>query len=237
MSIKTDGVFNPFILPMLQRTGYRKSFLKQYEHDYQEDYSGYRVADPSELIIGDDYAQIPELTALDMGGCGKGYLADLLAGSEELDDLQGYWLSLGGDIVGRGTDENDTPWSISVENAIDPDTMLDYEFPMTTRKFSIATSGVIHRKGVDGKRRWHHLIDPATGTAATTDIFLATVTATTTLEADVLASCAVIKGSKQALDYLKKHGAKAALIQSKSVGSSVKYDYFGKVVEREGVTV
>lgn len=235
MSIKTNSLFNPFILPMLQRTGYRKSFVKQYEHDRQDDYSNRRVASPEELVLRREFAKIPTDSALDLGGCGKGYLADMLARDRSLSRVQGYWLSLGGDVVGGGTDEYGNAWKVRIEDAATPEKMLDYVFPVHAKTFSIATSGVISRKGRNGKQLWHHLIDPRTGTAASTDILLASVHAKSALEADVLASCAVIVGSDGASEFLASHGVHGSLLQIKGHDRSVEYERFGNIQKLQGV--
>lgn len=95
---ETDGLYNPFILPALQAAGYDHSLVKGYEQDSQDDHSHKVVAPVERLEIGDGWARIPFGTAIDLGGCGKGYLADVLAGMVP-SYIHGYWFSLGGDIA------------------------------------------------------------------------------------------------------------------------------------------
>ena len=95
--------------------------------------------------------------------------------------------------------------------------------------FAVATSGTLRRSRQRAGKPWHHLIDPATFEPATTDVLLATVCAATTLEADVLASCAVILGSERAPAFLESKGVKAILLQCQNENQSqnfhLQFDY------------
>lgn len=213
LGVKTNGLYNPFITPALQRAGYMKSAVPGYEHDSTADYTIRRVVGVERLNIGDDWAQIPYGTALDMGGCGKGYLADQLGKILKNYKVQGYWLSLGGDILTMGRDENGNNITLDIQNANQPSHTTDWIIECPTNSFAVATSGTFRRIGQDVKNNWHHIIDPTTLEPAKTDIRLATVCAETAAWADVLASCAVIVGSYKAPAFLKKHGVKSALLQ------------------------
>jgi len=207
-----NGLYNPFVTPALQRAGYKQSALLGHEKDVQFDYSDRRVVPVGRLEIGNDWAKIPYGTAIDLGGCGKGYLADKLGSFLRDQPVTGYWLSLGGDIVTMGTDSNGKQITLGIQDAIQ---LLDskYMIHSPNEHFAEATSGTFRRQGQDTSNSWHHIIDPATSQPADTDIRLATVCAGTGLLADVLASCAIILGSKKAPSFLKKHGASSALLQ------------------------
>lgn len=228
---KTNGLYNPFILPALHRVGYKQSLIDSYDQDAQDDYSSRAVVDPSSLEIGDDWAMIPYGTALDMGGCGKGYLADQLATLPFVNQLEGYWFSLGGDVVGAGNDEAGKVWNIYIQPA--PGTIKEPQYFIQGQKsgFAIATSGTNVRRGTTPEGEWHHIIDPRTCKPAVTDTRLATVVCKTAVEADVLASCAIILGSKQALGYLKKWGSISAHIEFENSQSTVSHDSFGNMFQ------
>ncbi len=217
MAIRSDGLFNPFILPALQSSGYVKSMVKGHQDDAVDDHSFKSIASPQELEIGKDWVKIPFRTAIDLGGCGKGYMADQLA-EDVRDKLSGYWFSLGGDIICGGTDLSSNHWIINIQDGYsDDDKIIGRVLVPTKNKFAIATSGTTVRHGKNPNSSWHHLINPLTLKPALTDVRLATVCSDkSALEADVLASCAVIAGSSKAPDYLKSQGISNALIQCKS---------------------
>ncbi len=218
----TAGLYNPFILPALQRAGYMNSAAPGYEGDAAIDYSQRAVAHVDQLVIGDTWASIPFNTALDMGGCGKGYLADQLRDELAFQGLTGYQLSFGGDITTYGHDEHDEPWTIYIQDADNLSGRHALAVVCPVEPFAVATSGTFRRSNQPATKGWHHIIDPTTLEPAVTDVRLATVCAPMTLNADVLASCAAILGSRRAPEFLTDRSAMAMLLQCQD--QSRKYD-------------
>lgn len=224
ISHDTSGLYNPFILPALQASGYVRSRVPGHEQDVVDDHSHKAVTTIDRLEIGDDWARIPYGTALDLGGCGKGYLADLLR--RKLPNIvTGYWLSFGGDIAVGGQDDHGQPWTITIQLADSPAKSVG---ALTiSAACGIATSGTTVHHGEKAGKTWHHLIDPRTRQPAETDVLLATVCDQSALRADVLASCAVILGSKQGISFLKQQGVSAAVLQCRTEKGNSRLLYFG----------
>lgn len=223
MARKTLGLYNPFVLPALQKAGYKNSRVPGHEQDLVDDHSNKSVVSAEKLEIGSDWARIPYGTALDFGGCGKGYLSDQMR--QKLPDIiGGYWFSFGGDIVAGGLDDRHQPWPIAIESA-DAQSKnigsLTVEVPC-----SIATSGTTVHHGQTAGKTWHHIIDPHTNMPAETDVLLVTVCDSSALDADVLASCAVILGSKKGIQFLKEQGVKAAILQRRTTNGKIRIEYF-----------
>ncbi len=213
LSQETDGLFNPFVLPALQRAGYTKSFAEGYGNDRHDDHSARQVVPPDELELGEAWAAIPFGTALDLGGCGKGYLADRLADHFVPDWVHGFWFSMGGDVVGAGHDDTDQPWTVSIYSDVELGTDSPWSIRTSSGKFAAATSSTGVRAGTQNGKPWHHIIDPRTQAPAVSDLNLATVYTPSAVRADVLASCAIILGSQAAVPFLKARGVDAALLQ------------------------
>jgi thiamine biosynthesis lipoprotein len=206
----TQGVFNPFILPRLVEAGYGVSFETNKAAPLLP--RALRVSNIDELKIGQDSVLIPKDSALDLGGIGKGYLLDQLA--DQLDkQIDRYWLSFGGDVSGRGLDIDDKPWQIGVADAShDDQSMATIRLPKMGR-WAVATSGTNRRRGESSGKVWHHLINPATGQPAETDIVTATLVAQSATATDVLASCAVILGSQAGSELLALNGIQNYIFQ------------------------
>jgi thiamine biosynthesis lipoprotein len=204
-SALTEGIFNPFILPNLQRAGYVHSMTDALPPS--PDHSGRRLVGFECLEVGSDWAQIPPQTALDLGGIGKGYLADELAVhlSRYTTD---YCLSLGGDMRVSGQGRSG-PWSIDVESSQDSSRSCA-SYSGTLGSYGIATSGTLRTKV--GKTQ-PHLIDPHTGMPAKTLNALCTVVAKDAVSADVLASCILIGGTEMADRICKTQHVDAVLLQ------------------------
>jgi thiamine biosynthesis lipoprotein len=216
MATLTEGIYNPFILPALQRAGYKRSMVAAHSQDSLDDFKERGVPSMDRLEIGDGWACIPYNSAIDLGGCGKGYLGDLLADYiDSQNGINGYWLSLGGDIVARGCDQDNLPIVIQIDDLTALHTMAGERLTSGDRRYAVATSSVLRRRGVENGRKWHHLIDPRTNEPTNTDINTASVCAATSLLADVLASCAIILGIEKALDFLNRKGAEGVILQTK----------------------
>jgi thiamine biosynthesis lipoprotein len=216
-SVLSDGLYNPFILPALQLAGYLNSMVAEHHDDAVDDFSSRVVVSADQLEVGDNWACIPYGTAIDIGGIGKGYIGDLLADkASSYRELQGYWFSLGGDIVTGGLNEVGEPWTIQIEDTTSRiASMAGKAIVPDTKRYAVATSSILRRKGVKNGTTWHHIIDPRTNTPADSDIATASICARSALLADMLASCAVIVGSHTAIPFAAARGAEGVLLQTK----------------------
>lgn len=216
MSELTGGIFNPFILPILQAVGYDHSFIEKYINDPQPNFTHKKVATIDQLILSPLRAFIPANSALDLGGIGKGYLADQLAVFIE-DKLDNYWFSLGGDIIANGHDAQQQNWIVNIASYLktNKEPIAQIMLP-TSKRTAVASSGITKRKGIKQGIKWHHLIDPRTLKPANTDIQMSTVINSNCLEADVFASCLVILGSKHYKEFVNQHKIKNYLLQIKN---------------------
>jgi thiamine biosynthesis lipoprotein len=208
MSKLTGGLFNPLILPNLQRSGYKGSWPHPEKFDKTVDYSDRNIVDFTELELVDGSAKIPKNTALDLGGIGKGFLLDTVSKWLQKQNLTGFWMSLGGDIVCVGHDVGGEPWQVDVASAEETSVATVIE-QQDERPLFVATSGITKRRG----KGWHHLIDPRTGQPAETNILTATVVARSGVDADVLAKSIVIAGKSFARTMKTTGKIERALLQ------------------------
>lgn len=234
IGLKTNGLYNPFVLPVLQRVGYLHSIVKEYENDPTDDFSNRVMTSIIDLELGDGWAKIPYGTAIDLGGCGKGYIGDQLADIvDTYNDVKGYWLSMGGDIVARGVHESGQPIMIGLQDETSKQTIAKVH-PMGLDRYAVATSTILRRRGSEKGVAWHHIIDPRTAQPADTDILTASVCVRSLFDADVHATNCIIMGAEKASIYLKKHEVSDALLQLRTgdniiIGDGIK-GYVDKAV-------
>lgn len=205
----TGGLFSPFVLPALQRAGYKGSWPDPDSFDKTLDYRGLDSKINEKIIVNDNSAKIPYGTALDFGGIGKGFLLEQLADFLTAHEIDNFWLSLGGDIVCQGNDINNNPWEIGIAEVEGTGLTVTAVQNRAGARLAVATSGTTKRKGED----WHHIIDPRIGHSAKTDILMATVVTHNGIEADIFAKCLVILGSKNSKAFIKKHEIHQAILQ------------------------
>ena len=131
---------------------------------------------PEVLEVGTRSVRLTPGWRIDLGGVGKGWLADRLA--ERFDNAV---INLGGDLCARGDGPEGAGWAVGLcDGSV-----------ATVRDAGVATSGI-------GRRRWvggHHLIDPRTGRVATTGVDAVSVIAPTALEAEAMAKAGAILGA------------------------------------------
>jgi FAD:protein FMN transferase len=130
---------------------------------------------------------------LDLGGIAKGYAAERAC---EIVAPAGPCLAnIGGDIAIRGHLATGG-WPIGVETP-------EGSITLALASGGVATSGRDRRRWRRGGRELHHLIDPATGRPAETDLARVTAVAGDAVEAEALAKSLLLAGCRRALAEAK----------------------------------
>jgi len=188
----SDGLVNAAVLPSLVAAGYDRSIekLRRVAGTEQRAAVGARPAPalPEVLEVGDGWARLAPGCAVDLGGVGKGWLADRLA--ERLDNAA---VNLGGDVAVCGDGPDGGGWTVG----------LCDRWAVALRRGGVATSGTTARRWSGG----HHLIDPRTGLPSDTDVSEASVVAGSAATAEALTKAAILLGSSRAPRWLAERGA------------------------------
>ena len=189
---RTCGRFDPTIHDALVEAGYDRSFELL---DLPASSSPVAVDMPrqtravrcgGEVCIDRKRSRIAlsEGTRLDLGGIAKGHAADRV--SAALAKAGPCLVSAGGDISVRG-EPSASVWAVAVPTG-------DGKVTVGLTHGGLATSGVDRRcwqrKGID----CHHIIDPAIGLPAVTDLLRVTVVAASAREAEILATSLLLAG-------------------------------------------
>jgi thiamine biosynthesis lipoprotein len=136
---------------------------------------------------------------LDLGGSGKGHVADLVA--DVLAGARRWAIDAGGDVRVGGTAG---PQVVEVAHPFDP---AERAGRFLVASSAVATSAIHARAWVrDDGRPAHHLLDPSTGEPAWTGIVAATALAPTVVEAETYAKVAVLGGPDRARKILRGRG-------------------------------
>ena len=146
---------------------------------------------PDMLTVGHGWAELAAGGAIDLGGIGKGWLADRLA-----EDLGNAVVNLGGDLRATGRGPSGEGWSVGLcDGSV-----------VSVSNAGVATSGVAGRRWFGG----HHLIDPRTGLPAVTEVADLTVVAANAVTAEALAKAALLLGgpaTQGTLAWVTERGA------------------------------
>lgn len=192
---ETGGVFDPTVLPTLEREGYAGSYgtdaFGRSESDGSEEPRKFSFAD---VVLHAETRTVtrPAGCRIDLGGIGKGYVVDRAA--ELLRALYAdFIVDAGGDmrIAGRDRLAGYPYFAIDIEDAVrksgSAGTLL-----LSDR--AVATSGVNRRKWHIGGAEKSHLIDTRSGGSIEGEIMTATVVADTAERADVMAKTLCLLG-------------------------------------------
>lgn len=235
---ETGGVFDPTIIGSLERVGYRRSFGEIKDGAGEQD-SGEPI-DPEEikreflarpkldeLEILDGKVRKPEGFKLDLGGIGKGYVADLV-GSEIFANVPDFWVSVGGDLIIKGDNEGEIGWKVGVQDPGAPEKEI-FSLKTKGQELGVATSGIFKRRGEAGGLKWHHLIDPRTGLPVENEILAVTGISSSATRADVFAKTVLVLGRVDGLKFIDEREDSACIIflkNGEAVLSQRASDYF-----------
>ncbi len=199
---RTAGRFDPTVHDALVAAGYDRTF---------DDVAPEGPAAPAHQggcggrVTVDRAAGTIELepgVRLDLGGIGKGYAADRAAAI--LAPAGPALVDAGGDIAARGRPDS-LGWRVGVETA-------EGTLTLALGDGAVATSGRDRRRWKRGGEELHHLIDPATGRPAETDLLRVTVVAGTAVEAEVLAKALFLAGEHEAVAEAEALGVASVLV-------------------------
>lgn len=196
---QTDGRFDITVLPSLLQHGYTHSTVTQVAAPRL---AATRVG--TSAFIGVDYdastLTVPFHSAIDLGGIGKGFAADIVA--EELIEAgaTGAVVNVGGDLVVLGVPSDDASWYVGIEDPRDPPNLVA---TLRMQSGGLATSGTTIRRwtGADGSEQ-HHVIDPLSGHPSTSGLITATVLAADAATAEAFATAAMMLPGAEAVAML-----------------------------------
>jgi thiamine biosynthesis lipoprotein len=206
----TGGRYDPTVLGAVVRAGYDRTF---------DDLAGVvRTDDPSsalhlgagaiEIDHGSGAVRLPEGVGFDPGGIGKGLAADLVAARLEAEGVAGALINLGGDLraIGCGPDGDD--WTVE----LDPAATGRPHARVALDHGAVATSTTLRRRWTIGGRERHHLIDPASGDPAASDVVAASIITARGWQAEVLAKAAIVAGVDDGVRLVESIGAHGLLV-------------------------
>ncbi len=208
----TDGRFNPLMLHQLTELGYdtpweeRDSLVSQGTDGVR---SSPATDEPILLFPEINAVQLPTGVGFDPGGIGKGLAADLVTDFLVANGATSTSVELGGDLRVSGEPWYATTWEIGVANPFDRTTDIASFSPECG---AVATSSILRRCWTTGNEQRHHLLDPTTGRSAVTDLVSVTACSSMTWWAEIAAKVALMAGSADAVDLLRRFGTPGVVV-------------------------
>lgn len=166
---------------------------------------------------------IPAEMQLDLGAVGKGVALDEIRGVlEEHEEVRGAVISVGGSILIYGSKPEGGTWQIAVTDPLDPAKSVGVL--TLDGGYCVSTSGDYERYvEVDGVR-YHHILDPRTGSPARSDVAGVTIVTKDGFLSDALSTACFVLGQEEGQKLLEKYDAEGLFV-----------DHEGKVTMTEGI--
>jgi thiamine biosynthesis lipoprotein len=151
--------------------------------------------------------------SIDLGGIGKGYAGDKFLEVFRKYGVSSAFTNIGGNVAALGTKPDGSPWRIGIRHPRQEGSLIGL---VSAAGKAVVTSGDYQRyfTGNDGKR-YHHILDKATGYPAQSGLVSVTVVADNSMDADALSTILFVAGMNKGIEILKSFpGTEAVLIDS-----------------------
>jgi thiamine biosynthesis lipoprotein len=206
---QTDGRFDITVLPALIDSGYTHSLIDQSAAPLVP---GRRIGMSAWVQVDYDAGTltVPATSAIDLGGIGKGFAADIVAEEALEAGVTGILVNVGGDMVVMGEPSDDVSWYLGIEHPLDPP---NHVARLRVEVGGAATSGTTFKRWTtpDG-RTAHHLIDPSRAAPSATHTITATVLASDAATAEAFATAAMMGDALDAVAMLDHFGLAGLLV-------------------------
>ena len=217
---KTGNAFDIAISPVVKAWGFTEA-----EHSVpsQEKLDTLLpLTDPDDILLDSGKAYLQkEGMAVDLGGIAKGYASDKVAELLKEKGVASAIVSLGGNVYGVGTKPDGEKWEVALANPLDAN---DYCGLISIENQAVVTSGGYQRYFEENGKKYHHIIDPATGYPAESGLLSVTIISDSGTEADVLSTALYVMGLEKALAFWQEHGGFEAIFVTEA----------GEVIATEG---
>lgn len=158
-----------------------------------------------------DSVSIPAEMQLDLGAMGKGVALDeILKILEAHPEVSGAVISVGGSILTYGSKPEGGAWQIAVTDPLDPSESVGVL--TLDGGHCVSTSGDYERYvEVDGVR-YHHILNPRTGSPAHSDVAGVTIVTKDGFLSDALSTACFVLGQEEGQQLLEKYDAEGLFI-------------------------
>lgn len=207
ISCLSNGAFDITVAPLVNAWGFgkRSQEAKTNDQDINIDsikaFVGYQKISLSNHIL---YKQDARIT-LDASAIAKGYACDIIAQLLHAYGCENLLVDIGGEVVLQGVNDKGKPWRVGITRPTIDAQGAEKELQeiIESSNLCMATSGnYLQYYYVDGQRR-SHTIDPRTGQPVHHSLLSATITASSCMRADALATACMVMGDEEALQMIE----------------------------------
>lgn len=198
----TGGAFDPTVKPLVDHWGFGANADAEPVEKIMQAVGWQKVKVENGALI-----KTHPSVQLDLSAIAKGFGVDAVAEVIRDFGFENFLVEIGGEIQAFGLSPKNKPWVVGVET---PHSNAEFGAEVfRTLELSngaMATSGDYRnfRERADGTR-YSHIIDPATGMPAETDVASVSVLADSCMDADATATALFVMGSEKGFQWLETH--------------------------------
>lgn len=213
-SAMTDGAFDPSVGPLVKLWGIGTDHARlpsKAEIDAARKLIGWKD------IVLDEAAGTVFLKrrgmALDLGSGTKGYATDQLVAMFKAAGVKSAIIDLGGNIFVMGSRPDGKPWRVGLQNP-DSSERGDYIGVANLSNETMVTSGVYERFFIKDGKRYHHIMDPATGYPVDNGLTSVTIITGKSFDADGFTTALFAVGRKRGMELGEKAGVDVIMVDA-----------------------
>ena len=223
MDVLTNGCYDMTISPVVKAWGFTE---EEHHVPTQAELDALMPLVDNDSVILSEEDQTAYLAkegmAVDLGGIAKGYTSDAVTKLMKEEGVESALIWLGGNISAIGNKPDGNPWKIAVENPLDTN---DYVGLLEVSDCSVITSGGYQRYFDQDGKRYHHIIDPATGYPSDSGLLSVTIISENGTKADALSTALFVMGYERAVELWRQSDDFEVIFVTED----------GKVIATEGI--
>lgn len=195
---QTNGLFDITIAPLAELWNFSGD-----DHTVPEQNNinaALASVDYHNIEVNGNHVTLKNGASIDLGALAKGYIADRLKDYLIAEGVRSAIINLGGNTLCIGSKPDGTAFQIGIRKPFgDQNEMLE---TVSCLDQSLVTSGIYERGFEEDGIWYHHILNPATGYPADTDLAGVTILSDLSVQGDALSTICMSLGSEKAQDFL-----------------------------------
>ncbi len=195
----TDRAFSPRLYKISREWGFTTGAYKIPERDILKKYI--EEINASEISVDGNVVSRTPGIMIDFGAIAKGYAADVVVEYLKSNNIPKAIINLGGNVYMLGSKDEETGWIVGVNDPF-ADRLLG---TIELSDACVVTSGNYERYFEQDGKRYHHIIDSATGCPSDSGLASVTIISADASYADALSTALFVMGVDKAIEFWRNN--------------------------------